>query len=112
MPLELTSDQLLALAAEVLDIEPQAPVHVLVVPKGAYVDADHFGDEASETELADFARADSQVARATGVAEAAGGGGFRTITNSGPDGRQDVPHYHLHVVGGERLGRMLPKRDG
>ena len=94
------------------DIQPQAPVHVLVIPKGPYVNADHFGAEASDAELADFSRALSQVSRAAGVAQAAGGGGFRLIANSGPDGRQDVPHYHIHIAGGERLGRMLPKREG
>jgi histidine triad (HIT) family protein len=94
------------------DIQPQAPVHVLVIPKGPYVNADHFGDAASEAELADFARAIGQVARAVGLAESAGGKGFRMIANTGPDGRQDVPHYHIHIAGGERLGRMLPKREG
>jgi len=94
------------------DIQPQAAVHVLVIPKGAYVNADHFGEAASDAELADLSRALSQVARATGVAEAAGGGGFRLIANTGPDGRQDVPHYHAHILGGEKLGRMLPKREG
>jgi len=92
------------------DIQPQAPVHVLVIPKGAYVDADHFGAEATEAELADLARAVSQVARATGVAKAAGGAGFRVIANTGEHGRQDVPHYHVHVLGGEKFGLMLPKR--
>ena len=94
------------------DIQPQAAVHVLVIPKGRYVNADHFGEAASDAELADFSRALSQVARAVGVAEAAGGGGFRLIANTGPDGRQDVPHYHVHIAGGEQLGRMLPKREG
>ena len=94
------------------DIQPQAAVHVLVIPKGRYVNADHFGEAASDAELADFSRALSQVARAVGVAEAAGGGGFRLIANTGPDGRQDVPHYHVHIAGGEKLGRMLPKREG
>ncbi|HSF96591.1 MAG TPA: HIT domain-containing protein [Thermohalobaculum sp.] len=94
------------------DIQPQAPVHVLVIPKGPYVNADHFGADASEAEQADFARAIAQAARAAGVSEAAGGKGFRLIANTGPDGRQDVPHYHVHIAGGERLGRMLPKREG
>jgi histidine triad (HIT) family protein len=93
------------------DIQPQAPVHVLVVPKGAYVNADHFGAKASDAELADFARAVAEVARVTGVAEAAGGAGFRLIANTGEHGRQDVPHYHVHIIGGEKLGRMLPKRE-
>jgi histidine triad (HIT) family protein len=93
------------------DIQPQAPVHVLVVPKGPYVNLDHFGAAASDAELADFNRAVARVARETGVAEAAGGGGYRIIANTGPDGRQDVPHFHFHVVGGEQLGWFLPKRD-
>lgn len=94
------------------DIQPQAKVHVLVIPKGPYIDADHFGAEASDAELADFSRALSQVARAVGVSQASGGDGFRLIANTGPDGRQDVPHYHVHIAGGEKLGRMLPKREG
>jgi histidine triad (HIT) family protein len=92
------------------DIQPQTPVHVLVIPKGPYVNADHFGDAASDAEIADFNRAIARVARETGVSEPAGGQGYRMIANAGPDGRQDVPHYHVHILGGERLGRMLPKR--
>lgn len=93
------------------DINPQAKVHVLVIPKGPYVNAEHFGAEASEAEIVDFTRAVARVARESGIAESAGGGGFRTIANSGPDGRQEVAHYHLHVVGGEPLGRFLPRRE-
>ncbi len=93
------------------DIQPQAPVHVLVIPKGPYVNLDHFGAAASDAEIADFHRAVAQVSRETGIAEAAGGNGFRIIANTGPDGRQDVPHFHFHVVGGEPLGRFLPKRE-
>ena len=92
------------------DIDPKAKVHVLVIPKGAYVNADHFGSEASAAEIADFTRAVARVAQETGIAEAAGGGGFRVIANTGPDGRQEVPHYHVHVVGGETLGSFLPPR--
>ena len=94
------------------DINPQAPVHVLVIPKGRYVNLDHFAAAASDAEIADFHRAVAQVARETEVAEDAGGGGYRIIANTGPDGRQDVPHFHLHVAGGEQLGRMLPRREG
>jgi histidine triad (HIT) family protein len=93
------------------DIQPQAPVHVLVIPKGPYVNADHFGEAATDAELADFSRAVGQVAREAGVAQSMGGGGYRIIANSGPDGRQDVPHFHIHIAGGERMGRMLPKRE-
>ena len=93
------------------DIEPQAPVHVLVIPKGPYVNADHFGEAATDAELADFSRTIGRVAREAGVAQSMGGGGYRIIANAGPDGRQDVPHFHIHIAGGERLGRMLPKRE-
>jgi histidine triad (HIT) family protein len=93
------------------DIQPQAPVHVLVIPKGPYVSLDHFAAAASDAEIADLHRAVARVARETGAAEAAGGGGYRIIANTGPDGRQDVPHFHFHIIGGERLGRMLPKRE-
>lgn len=91
------------------DIAPQAPVHVLVIPKGAYVCHDHFAAEASETELADFMRATAEVCRLTGVSMAHSGEGFRTISNAGHHGVQDVPHYHLHILGGRVLGPMLKK---
>jgi len=94
------------------DIQPQAPVHVLVIPKGPYVNADHFGAAASDAELAGFSRAVAEVAKAAGVTAPAGGSGYRLIANTGEHGRQDVPHYHVHVLGGERFGRMLPKREG
>ena len=91
------------------DIAPQAPVHVLVIPKGPYVNLDHFNAEASDEELVDFARTVSAVARAEGLAEPAGGAGFRSISNTGPDGAQDVPHYHLHILGGRPIGPMILK---
>ena len=91
------------------DIRPQAPVHVLVIPKGPYVDAAHFGAAATDAELAAFARAVAEVAEMEGVVPAAdGAGGFRTISNAGQDPVQEVPHYHVHVVGGRGLGRILP----
>ena len=90
------------------DIQPGAPVHVLVIPKGAYVTFDHFASEATDAEIADFTRAASEVCRMTGVSPGEGGNGFRVISNAGPDGVQEVPHYHLHILGGKALGRMLP----
>ena len=89
------------------DISPRAPVHVLVIPKGPYVNFDHFSAEASEAELADFARAVGEVCRSTGAAEVSGGDGYRLISNSGPDGVQEVPHMHVHVIGGRWLGPLL-----
>ena len=85
------------------DIVPQAPVHVLVIPKGPFVSIDHFAAEASAEEQADFFAAVAEVCRLTGVAE-----GFRAIANTREHGVQDVPHFHMHIIGGTQLGRMLP----
>ena len=84
------------------DINPQAPVHVLVIPKGAYVSLDHFARDASPAEQAGFMQAVAEVCRLTDVAQ-----GFRAIANTRSNGVQDVPHYHLHIIGGRQLGRML-----
>ncbi|WP_019954507.1 HIT domain-containing protein [Yoonia vestfoldensis] len=84
------------------DINPQAPVHVLVIPKGAYVSLDHFARDASPAEQAGFMQAVAEVCRLTDVAQ-----GFRAIANARTHGVQDVPHYHLHIIGGRQLGRML-----
>jgi histidine triad (HIT) family protein len=89
------------------DIHPQAPVHVLVIPKGAYVNHDHFAAEASDAELADFMRVTAQICAMKGLSPGAGDKGFRTISNAGEHGLQEVPHYHLHILGGRPLGRML-----
>ena len=89
------------------DIQPQAPVHVLVIPKGAYVCFDDFAANASAEEIADFTRTAGEICRRLGVAPGDGGAGYRTIANSGDDGHQEVPHYHLHILGGRPLGRML-----
>lgn len=91
------------------DIQPQAPVHVLVIPKGAYVCHDHFAAEASEAEIIDFIRATAKVCEMTGVSPGDGQNGYRTISNAGEAGVQDVPHYHLHILGGRGLGRMISK---
>ncbi|MBQ2262633.1 MAG: HIT domain-containing protein [Loktanella sp.] len=84
------------------DINPQAPVHVLVIPKGAYVSLDHFARDASPAEQVGFMQAVAEVCRLTDVAQ-----GFRAIANARSHGVQDVPHYHLHIIGGKQLGRML-----
>lgn len=90
------------------DIQPLAPVHVLVIPKGKYVDFDQFANEASDAEIVDFIRTAGRICRESGVARAAGGDGFRIAMNAGKDGVQDVEHLHLHVLGGRVLGPMLP----
>ena len=89
------------------DIQPQAPVHVLVIPKGPYVTYDHFAAEASDAEIADYTRAIGEVCRLVEVAPGNDGGGYRLISNTGEAGVQEVPHLHMHVLGGRVLGRML-----
>ena len=88
------------------DINPQAPVHVLVIPKGKYVSFDDFSAKASADEIAGFVRAVGIVARQLGVDAP----GYRILSNIGGDGGQEVPHLHIHVFGGKRLGPML-RRD-
>lgn len=88
------------------DIAPAAPTHVLIIPKGAYVSYDHFAAEASDAEILDFTRAINEVCKITGIKMDAGNG-FRAIANTGRDGVQDVPHFHLHILGGRRMGRMV-----
>lgn len=91
------------------DISPQAPVHVLVIPKGAYVSYDHFAAGASDAEIADFTRAIGEVCRLSGLDGSDAEGGFRVIANAGPHGSQEVPHLHMHVLGGRPLGRLLDR---
>ena len=90
------------------DIQPQAPVHVLVIPKGPYVCYDHFAMAASDAEIADFTRAIGKVCDIEGVRPGEGGNGYRMIANTGNDGVQEVPHLHVHILGGRRIGRMIP----
>ena len=87
------------------DINPQRPVHVLVVPKGSYKDMDDFTANASDSELAGLLRALGEVARQTGIA----GTGYRVIANSGAHGHQDVDHLHFHVFGGAPSGPMIKR---
>lgn len=89
------------------DIHPQAPVHVLVIPKGAYVSMVDFTANASEAEIAGFFRAVGRVASELGLDAS----GYRFLANCGPDAHQEVPHLHVHIFGGRRLGRMLPKTE-
>lgn len=89
------------------DINPQAPVHVLVIPKGAYVCHDHFAAEASDAEIVDFMRVTARICEQRGISPGADGEGFRVIGNAGAHGLQEVPHYHLHILGGRPLGPLL-----
>jgi histidine triad (HIT) family protein len=85
------------------DIRPQTPVHILVIPKGAYVSLDDFSANASDAEIVAFARAVGAVARAAGLVET----GYRVLANHGQDAHQEVPHFHVHIFGGRDLGRMI-----
>ena len=89
------------------DINPQAPVHVLVIPKGPYVSWDDFSARASADEIAGFIRAVGQVARDLGLVEP----GYRLLANIGQHGHQEVPHLHVHVFAGRPLGPMLARMD-
>ena len=87
------------------DINPQAPVHILVIPKGAYVSWDDFSATASDAEIAGFLRAVGHVAREQGLVAP----GYRLLANIGAHGHQEVPHLHVHLFGGRQLGAMLPR---
>lgn len=91
------------------DINPQAPHHVLVIPKGPYETYDHFALEASDAEICDFTRLIGRLASEFGVQPSEGGAGFRLIANAGEDAVQEVPHMHVHLVAGRPLGRILPR---
>jgi len=85
------------------DINPQAPTHILVIPKGAYVSWDDFSTKASDEEIAGFVRAVGKVAREAGYVEP----GYRLLANTGPNSHQEVPHLHVHIFAGKPLGPML-----
>lgn len=85
------------------DINPQAPHHILVIPKGKYVSWDDFSANASEAEIAGFVRGVGHVAREAGMVEP----GYRLLANIGQDSHQEVPHLHIHIFSGKPLGPML-----
>lgn len=88
------------------DINPKAPTHILVIPKGAYASQSDFAEKASDAEIAGFERAVTEVAKIAGVNAT----GYRLISNSGVNAHQEVPHYHVHVLGGRALGPMLVEK--
>jgi len=87
------------------DIAPQAPAHILVIPKGAYVSWDDFSARASDAEIAGFVRAVGKVAREAGMVAP----GYRLLANTGADAGQEVPHLHVHIFAGRPLGSMLAR---
>ena len=90
-------------AIAIHDIAPQAPTHILVIPRGAYVSWDDFSARAGAEEIAGFVRAVGTVARVAGLVET----GYRLLANTGPHGGQEVPHLHVHLFAGRPLGPML-----
>jgi histidine triad (HIT) family protein len=93
------------------DIYPQAPVHILVIPKGPYVSYDHFAADASDAEILDYTRTIAKVCKMADVDLGSGHDGFRMISNAGSDGVQEVPHLHVHILGGRGMGRMVAKPE-
>jgi len=87
------------------DINPLAPTHILVIPKGRYVSWDDFSERASDAEIAGFTRAVGKIARDAGLVD----GGYRLLANVGLNSGQEVPHLHVHIFGGRSLGPMLAR---
>ena len=88
------------------DINPQASIHILVVPRGKYVSWDDFSAKAPAEEIAGFVRAVGKIAREHGLVEP----GYRLLANVGAHGGQEVPHLHVHIFGGQPLGPMIARR--
>lgn len=87
------------------DIAPQAPIHILVIPKGPYVSWNDFTATASDSEIAGYVRAVGHVARTQGLVEP----GYRLLSNIGQHGHQEVPHLHVHIFGGQQFGALLAR---
>ena len=85
------------------DINPQAPIHAIVIPKGEYISFYDFSKKASQDEISGFHKAAQNVIDILGLKDE----GFRILSNHGPNGGQEIPHYHLHIFGGCKLGRMI-----
>ena len=85
------------------DINPQKKIHALVIPKGEYIDLEHFNQNASDMEIIEFSKGISEVAKKLKIS----GNGYRVLSNIGIDGGQEVPHLHYHVFGGEKIGKMV-----
>lgn len=87
------------------DIAPQAPFHVLVIPRGRYVSWADFSAQASDAEIAGFVRAVGKVAADAGLVDC----GYRLLANTGLDSHQEVPHLHVHIMAGRKLGPLLAR---
>ena len=89
------------------DVNPQKKIHALVIPKGEYVNLDDFSSNATEKEIVGLTKGIAEVAKKLGVAEAVKGEGYRSLVNVGTHGGQEVPHLHFHILGGEKVGKMV-----
>ena len=89
------------------DVNPQKKIHVLVVPKGEYVNLDDFSSNATEKEIVGLIKGIGAVAKKLGVSEVVKGRGYRSLVNVGTHGGQEVPHLHFHIFGGEKVGKMV-----
>ena len=88
------------------DINPQKKIHVIVIPKGKYIDLDDFNNKASDKEIVGLLKGISRVAKKLGISVDTGKG-YRTLSNLSEDGGQEVPHLHFHLFGGEKVGKMV-----
>ena len=89
------------------DVNPQKKIHVLVIPKGEFIDFDHFHQKASDKEIIEFNKAILEVVKILKISSKHNG--YRVLSNIGNDGGQEVPHLHYHIFGGEHLGEMVVK---
>ena len=89
------------------DVNPQKKIHALVIPKGEYVNLDDFSSKASEKEIVGLIKGIGTVAKKLGVSIVSKSGGYRSIINVGENGGQEVPHLHFHILGGEKVGKMV-----
>jgi len=87
------------------DINPQKKLHVLVIPKGEYIDLDDFVQKALDREIVEFNKSITHIAKMLKISNQEGG--YRVLSNTGKDGGQEVPHFHCHIFGGEKIGKMV-----
>ncbi|MDA8822568.1 histidine triad nucleotide-binding protein [Candidatus Pelagibacter bacterium] len=85
------------------DANPQKKKHVLVIPKGEYMDLDDFNSKASDKEIIELYKAITHVSSLLAAKDK----GYRALTNIGSDGGQEVPHLHFHIFAGEKIGKMV-----
>jgi|TARA_B110000211_G_scaffold211120_1_gene249724 histidine triad (HIT) family protein len=87
------------------DISPLKKLHILVIPKGDYIDLDHFNSEASDKEIIEFSKSITYIVKMLKISSYETG--YRILSNAGLNGGQEVPHFHYHIFGGEKIGKMV-----